>query len=110
MGGPAEHIARPVALSRSQALQVMLGKSFNAGDFDAAMVDLDGTLVDTLGDFVAAVNAMLADLHKAGQALHQLDAAIVGRMVGKGSENLVRAVLAHAAEDLPDRYAEAIVS
>jgi phosphoglycolate phosphatase-like HAD superfamily hydrolase len=32
------------------------------------MVDLDGTLVDTLGDFVAAVNAMLADLHTPGQA------------------------------------------
>lgn len=88
----------------------MLGKSFSAGDFDAAMVDLDGTLVDTLGDFVAAVNAMLGDLHKPGQAPHQLDAVTVGRMVGKGSENLVRAVLAHAAEDLPERYTEAFVS
>lgn len=78
--------------------------------FDAAMVDLDGTLVDTLGDFVAAVNAMLADLRKPGQAPRQLDAATVGRMVGKGSENLVRAVLAHAAQDLPARYAEAMAS
>ena len=29
----------------------------------SAIVDLDGTMVDTLGDFVVALNAMLADLH-----------------------------------------------
>ncbi|CAN7420458.1 phosphoglycolate phosphatase [Polaromonas sp. LjRoot131] len=78
--------------------------------FDAAMVDLDGTLVDTLGDFVAAVNAMLADLQQPGQAHRPFDAATVERMVGKGSENLVRAVLAHAGTDLPARYAEAFAS
>jgi phosphoglycolate phosphatase len=81
-----------------------------AGNFDAAMVDLDGTLVDTLGDFVAAVNAMLAELQKPGQAPRQLDAATVSRMVGKGSENLVKAVLAHARADLPAHYAEAFAS
>jgi len=78
--------------------------------FDAAMVDLDGTLVDTLGDFVAAVNAMLAELRKPGQASQTLDAATVGRMVGKGSENLVKAVLAYAGAEMPDRYAEAMAS
>ncbi|EJL78230.1 2-phosphoglycolate phosphatase [Polaromonas sp. CF318] len=76
--------------------------------FDAAMVDLDGTLVDTLGDFVAAVNAMLAELRKPGQASQALDATTVGRMVGKGSENLVKAVLAHAGAEMPDRYTEAL--
>jgi len=78
--------------------------------FDAAMVDLDGTLVDTLGDFVAAVNAMLAGLCKPGEELRLLDAATLGRMVGKGSENLVKAVLVHAGGDFPARYAEAFVS
>ncbi|MFS2034609.1 phosphoglycolate phosphatase [Polaromonas sp. CT11-55] len=78
--------------------------------FDAAMVDLDGTLVDTLGDFVAAVNAMLAELRKPGQTPQALDAMTVGCMVGKGSENLVKAVLAHAGEGLPARYAEAMAS
>ena len=29
---------------------------------DAVMLDLDGTLVNTLGDFSAALNGMLADL------------------------------------------------
>jgi phosphoglycolate phosphatase len=84
--------------------------TLNHTHFDAAMVDLDGTLVDTLGDFVAAVNAMLADLHPSGRVQHQLDASAVGRMVGKGSENLVRTVLAHMGADLPTRYAEAFAS
>ena len=35
---------------------------FGRGALDAAMVDLDGTLVETLGDFVLALNLMLADL------------------------------------------------
>ena len=30
--------------------------------FDAAIIDLDGTMVDTLGDFVVALNLMLRDL------------------------------------------------
>ena len=68
--------------------------------FDAAIVDLDGTLVDTLGDFVAALNAMLADL-----SLPAVDARAVEAMVGKGSEHLVRSVLRHLAapESLYDR-------
>jgi phosphoglycolate phosphatase len=68
--------------------------------FDAAIVDLDGTLVDTLGDFTAALNAMLADL-----ALPAVDAPVVEGMVGKGSEHLVRAVLCHlgAPDALYDR-------
>ncbi|WP_219211553.1 phosphoglycolate phosphatase [Variovorax boronicumulans] len=66
----------------------------NLSDFDAAIVDLDGTMVDTLGDFVAALNAMLADL---GQpAVH---AQAVEKRVGKGSEHLVQSVLAHVGAD-----------
>ncbi|MDB5928947.1 MAG: Phosphoglycolate phosphatase, partial [Polaromonas sp.] len=34
----------------------------NLADFDAAIIDLDGTLIDTMGDFVAALNRMLADV------------------------------------------------
>jgi phosphoglycolate phosphatase len=59
-------------------------------DLQAAIVDLDGTMVDTLGDFVAALDATLAEL-----ALPPVPAAVVARMVGKGSEHLLRAVLAH---------------
>jgi phosphoglycolate phosphatase len=56
----------------------------------ACIIDLDGTLVDTLGDFVASLNHALADLH-----LPEVDAATVERTIGKGSEHLVRTVLAH---------------
>jgi len=60
--------------------------------FDAAIVDLDGTMVDTLGDFVAALNRMLDEL-----GLPQVDAAAVGTMVGKGSEHLIHSVLRKVA-------------
>ena len=65
------------------------------GLYDAAIVDLDGTLVDTLGDFVAALQLMLVDVLPRQAAGAGLDAARVGPMVGKGSEHLVRSVLSH---------------
>lgn len=65
------------------------------GQYDAAIVDLDGTMVDTMGDFVVALNRMLADIAPAGSVAAVLDADTVSRMVGKGSEHLVHSVLAH---------------
>ena len=59
-----------------------------AGRFDGAMVDLDGTMVDTLGDFVAALNLMLDDL-----GLGSVNRVQVERLVGKGSEHLIKSVL-----------------
>lgn len=56
------------------------------------MVDLDGTMVDTLGDFRVALNAMLADLPPP-YASQQVDQATVERLVGKGSEHLIKSVL-----------------
>lgn len=61
---------------------------------DAAIIDLDGTLVDTLGDFEAALNLMLADL-----SLPPVGRGAIGLMVGKGSEHLIRQVLAHVGAD-----------
>lgn len=55
----------------------------------ALIIDLDGTLVDTLGDFEVALNRMLADLQ-----LPPVERAMVERSVGKGSEHLIRSVLA----------------
>ncbi|WP_174575464.1 phosphoglycolate phosphatase [Polaromonas sp. A23] len=60
----------------------------NHGLFDAAIVDLDGTMVDTLGDFAVALNLMLADV-----ALPAIARAAVEPLVGKGSEHLIRSVL-----------------
>ncbi|MES2018542.1 MAG: phosphoglycolate phosphatase [Pseudomonadota bacterium] len=55
----------------------------------AAIIDLDGTMLDTVPDFHVAINRMRAefDLAAIGQAQ-------IALMVGKGSENLIRGVLA----------------
>ena len=55
----------------------------------ALILDLDGTLVDTLGDFVAVLGLTLADL-----GLPAVDRAFVERTIGRGGENLVRQTLA----------------
>lgn len=62
-------------------------------NIDAVIVDLDGTMVDTLGDFRVALNAMLADLPPP-YAAQQVDQAMVEQLVGKGSEHLIKRVLA----------------
>ena len=68
----------------------------NQFDVDAVIVDLDGTMVDTLGDFVVALNRMLADLPAPFQS-QQVDRASVARLVGKGSEHLIKSFLCHLA-------------
>lgn len=56
---------------------------------DALILDLDGTLVDTLGDFSAALNLMLEEL-----ALPAIASGQILTMVGKGTEHLLRSALA----------------
>ncbi len=70
----------------------------------AAVIDLDGTLIDTAQDFRVAINAMREEF---GLAPLPLD-VILG-FVGKGSENLVRRVLAHdyAEEETEAKFAAA---
>jgi len=55
----------------------------------AAIIDLDGTMLDTVPDFHVAVNRMRAEFDLAPITKEQ-----IALMVGKGSENLIRAVLA----------------
>jgi phosphoglycolate phosphatase len=55
----------------------------------AAIIDLDGTMLDTMPDFYVAINGMLAELGLKPVAQEQ-----IALMVGKGSENLIRSVLA----------------
>jgi len=62
--------------------------------FQAAIVDLDGTMVDTLGDFVAVLRLTLTEL-----GLPLVDRAFVEHTVGKGSEHLLRRTLAHVGGD-----------
>ena len=49
---------------------------------DAVMIDLDGTMVDTMGDFEAALNLCLADID-----LPKVSPAVVNIAVGKGSDH-----------------------
>lgn len=62
-------------------------------EFDAVIIDLDGTLVDTLGDFVAALELLRADFVMKGYFTEPFTASAVEPMVGKGSENLVKTAL-----------------
>jgi phosphoglycolate phosphatase len=57
----------------------------------AALLDLDGTLLDTAPDLAAAANAMLVDL-----ALPALDERRVRGFIGKGLAHLVRRTLGAA--------------
>ena len=56
--------------------------------FDAVILDLDGTLMDTIPDFTVAVNCMLADL-----SFEAISQAEIATYIGKGSDNLIRRVL-----------------
>ena len=80
-------------------------------DVDAVIVDLDGTMVDTLGDFYAALNLMLTDL-PTPYCDQQISRSTLGRLVGKGSEHLIKSVLqhVHAELDAPDLGADALES
>lgn len=73
--------------------------------FDAAIVDLDGTMVDTVGDFEVALAGALGDL-----GFPPVERAFIQRTVGKGSEHLIRSMLAQVGAPLSlydkawDRY------
>ena len=58
------------------------------------MIDLDGTMVDTMGDFDLALNAMLAELQ-----LPAIARSTIGQLVGKGSEHLIRQTLQQVGAD-----------
>jgi len=55
----------------------------------AAIIDLDGTMVDTIGDFLVAINAMRDEF-----SLAPLAQSTIQDMVGRGSEHLIHQVLA----------------
>jgi phosphoglycolate phosphatase len=62
----------------------------NTRQLQAVMIDLDGTMVDTLGDFAVALNRALTDLK-----VPTASRALIERSIGKGSEHLIRTVLGH---------------
>jgi phosphoglycolate phosphatase len=60
-----------------------------AGAIKAAIIDLDGTMLHTVPDFELALNGMRGEF-----GLAPVDQAVIEPMVGKGSEKLIRDVLA----------------
>ncbi|MDE2402692.1 MAG: phosphoglycolate phosphatase [Burkholderiales bacterium] len=73
----------------------------------AAIIDLDGTMVDTLGDFHAVLHHTLADLGCNPIEIARVDRAFIEMTVGKGTDDLLRRTLAHAW-GLPDDDAEVV--
>lgn len=74
----------------------------------AVLIDLDGTLLDTVLDLHAAANAMLDDLGRPGVAVESIRS-----YVGRGIANLVKRVLAGsmaAADDGTPPPADALAS
>ena len=63
----------------------------------AVMIDLDGTMLDTVTDLAIAVNLMLDKLGRP-----PLDEALVRTFVGKGVPNLVRRALAGTLSGEPE--------
>ena len=61
----------------------------------AVLLDLDGTLLDTVGDIITAANMMRATLGFA-----PLDAAVIRNFVGKGIANLVAKTLKDAVGEV----------
>ncbi|WP_255370271.1 phosphoglycolate phosphatase [Roseateles sp. YR242] len=65
------------------------------------MIDLDGTLVDTLGDFVVVLAHVLDDMGLPGVSREFIELTI-----GQGSEHLIRSVLTEVG-GTQDRYEQA---
>lgn len=61
--------------------------------FRAALLDLDGTLLDSIPDLAFAANAMRVEL-----GMSPLREDVVATFVGKGVDNLVRRSLAGSLE------------
>jgi phosphoglycolate phosphatase len=76
-------------------------------DVRAAIIDLDGTMLDTVPDFHIALNRMRAEFD-----LAPISEECIKLLVGKGSENLIRAVLAldYDAATVEARFEQAMAS
>lgn len=80
--------------------------------FEAVIFDLDGTLIDTVGDFVLALNRMLTLLPLPAGTPTTVSRDTVEQLIGKGSEHLIRSllsqVLTQAGQTLPAAAFEAL--
>jgi phosphoglycolate phosphatase len=68
----------------------MAGFAQDLTQIEAVIFDLDGTMVHTLGDFQVALHRTMADLD-----LPPVSNDLIEQTIGKGSEHLIRTLLAH---------------
>lgn len=89
------------------ALRLTVGRDGTAWSPKAVLIDLDGTLLDTIDDLAAAANAMRTDF-----GLLPLAISRVRDFIGKGAEVLVRRTLTDSMDAPldPGRLAEALTS
>ena len=80
-----------VRAANAPTMPAMTSNPLDMDTLAAAIVDLDGTLVDTVGDFEQALARTLADL-----GLPPVDRAFIARTVGRGSMHLLTQTLAQA--------------
>ncbi len=73
------------------------GRRLSGAPVRAVLIDLDGTLLDTLPDLARAARTMLADL-----GLADIQGETVGSFVGKGVGHLVRRCLEASSPGEPD--------
>lgn len=83
----------------------MSGPELLLAGIRAAIIDLDGTMLDTAPDFLVAVNAMRTELQATPVGIE-----VITRFVGKGTENLVRSILGldFTPEQAAARYEQAL--
>jgi phosphoglycolate phosphatase len=74
----------------------------NHPTFQAAIVDLDGTMVDTIGDFIVVLHHTLAELGCHPVEVARIERGFLSETIGKGTEDLLRKSLAHAWGLTPD--------
>jgi len=79
----------------------------NFQNIQAAIIDLDGTMLDTAPDFLVAINRMRAEF-----SLPELDIVTITNFVGKGSENLILRVLStdYEPEKVEQHFEQAMAS
>jgi phosphoglycolate phosphatase len=61
----------------------------------AIIIDLDGTMVNTLGDFNAVLNLTLRELH-----LPRVSVDFIERTIGQGTAHLIRSTLIHVGSSI----------
>ena len=81
----------------SGSAEIVSGEETSPGQIEAMLIDLDGTLIDTVPDLATATNEMLVALGRAEKPV-----ADVRRWVGNGASRLVKRALTGSFDGEPE--------